>query len=101
MKKTFAYLTTGILLGIVLILLPATLSPNWTLLSGESANAQPSLDETYRGLSGIEQPKDIEIGGLDGIGVLPSSLLYAGLISVVSLLLALGVYAFFKKRMIA
>ena len=101
MKKTFAYLTTGILLGIVLILLPATLSPDWTLLSEEAANVQPSLDETYRGLSGIEQPKDIEIGGLDGIGVLPSSLLYAGLISVISLLFALGVYAFFKRRMTA
>jgi len=108
MKKIVAYLTTGILLGIVLILLPATLSyvrapgrSYLTPLSGESANAQPWTDETYKGLSGIEQPKNIEIGGLDGIGVFTSSLLYAGLIFVVSLLFALGVYAFFKRRMIA
>jgi len=99
MKKIVAYLTTGILLGIVLMLLPATLSSDRA--PGGQYWAAPLPEETYRGLSGIEQPKDVEIGGLDSIGVLSSSLLYAGLIFVVSLLFALGVYAFFKKRMIA
>ena len=107
MKKTLAYLTTGIMLGIVLILLPATLSPEetlgwsrWTTMGREPFFAPPLEGETYKGLSGIEQPKEIEIGGIDGIGVFPSSLLYVGLMSVISLLFALGVYAFFKRRMI-
>lgn len=108
MKKIMAYMTTGILLGITLMLLPGNLSPDrppgggfWTTFGVDSTKAQPSLDEKYRGLSGIDQPNNIEVSGLGGIGVLTSSLLYAGLIFVVSLLFALGVYAFFKRRMIA
>ena len=107
MKKIMAYLATGILLGVVVMLLPRNLIPR---LSSEvspaggfdysrwTANECP--DEAYEGLSVTEQSKDIKIDKVGGIGVFPSSLLYAGLISVISLLFALGVYSFSKRRMI-
>ena len=102
------------MLGVIVMLLPLNLIPGLgpeIRPAGEGygpptdyttrASTNECPDEKYRGLSGTEQPKDIEIEGIDGIGVFPSSLLHVGLISVVSLLFALGVYAFFKRHMIA
>jgi len=84
-KKIFAYMATGILLGIAIMLIPLNLFigqgyPHFAL-------TRDSAPETERKL------------GAGDIGAFSSSLAYVGLMFVISLVSALSVYFFFKKRM--
>jgi len=84
-KKIFAYMATGILLGIAIMLIPLNLFigqgyPHFAL----TRDSAPETEKTF---------------GAGGISAFPSSLTYVGLMFIVSLISALSVYFFFKKRM--
>jgi len=84
-KKTFGYFATGILLGVAIMLIPLSLFigqgyPRFAL-------TRDLAPETERKL------------GVGDVVAFQSSLTYVGLMFVVSLVSALGVYFFFKRRM--
>jgi len=100
-KRTLAYMATGIMLGIAIMLIPLImLTPSGVQLSVDTlANSARTLGtEEYKSAAGASSETKQTLG-VGGGTTLSLSLLYVGLIFAVSLLSALGVYGLFKRRL--
>ena len=109
MKRTLAYMVTGIMLGIAIMFIPLIvfIPSNVSLGAGTLVDPLTVVDsarklgtEEYKGAAGAPSQTEQTLGAVSGI-TLPLSLLYVSLIFAVSLLSALGVYSFFKRRLIS
>lgn len=90
-----AYVVTGILLGMAVMVLPLGQLPVVGRFIGLSGCATPLCGGEVPGCTfGTE--KNVEFGG---VLTFPSSFLYAGLMLAFSLVFALGVHLLFKRRM--
>ena len=97
MKKALAYVITGVLLGVTATLLPLGLLFAPSKLAGTvSVEALSQLRSQTSEYTSFEE--NLRFMGLSPF---PSSIIYAGLLFVTSLILALGVYALSKRRMMA
>ena len=97
MKKALAYVVTGVLLGVTVTLLPLGL----LFAPSEIAGTATVLELSQLRSQTSEYTAFEENLRFMGLSPFPSSLIYAGLLFVTSLILALGVYALLKRRMIA
>lgn len=101
------YVVIAILLGVVVMALPLSLllvvpagysrtsgSQRWS--SEEGSGECP--EQPYEGLLGTKS-KEVRLDG--AMANLPSSLVYAGMASAVSLAVALGAYSFSRRRVTA
>jgi len=89
MKKTLAYMATAVLLGVVVMFVPLQLLPSTrysttSVLMGERSRV-PSFSETLNGAS---------------TAALQLTLLNGGLMLAFSFVFALGVFLYFRKRVV-
>ena len=95
MKRTLAYVITGVLLGMMIILLPLGLLFAQAKLAGITSELDISqLRNQTSKLTTFEE--NLRFMGLSPF---PSSLIYTGLLFVVSLILALSGYVLSKRQM--
>jgi len=95
-KKIAAYSVTAIVLGFVIMMVPLALEAR------RLSNAQPQSDFFGFMKNPLEMisKEDADLSRTYGLGSQPLSLLPSSLIFFSGLIIALGVYAILKRRMI-
>ena len=100
MKRALAYMVTGILLGVIIILIPPLMVlPAYYRTLGTDFSLTPAALREASEQLGTSDAKAEQASALGGI-TFPSSLLHVWLIFAVGLVSALGVYGLFKRRLI-
>jgi len=98
-KRALAYVVTGILLGVIIMLIPPLMVlPAYYRTLGTDFSLTPAALREASEQLGTSDAKAEQASVLGGI-TFPSSLLYAGVILALGLFSALGVYGFFKRRL--
>jgi len=93
MKKSMVYIVPAILLGSAIMMLPLALEagpPTYT----------PEFFQHPKTNKGVIPGEESQMLRFSGLGKQPSNLLPSSLILFLGLMVALGVYAVFKRRMI-
>jgi hypothetical protein len=101
MKKTLAYVSTAILLGFAIMMLPKTIETQLmtTTQQGENMTNEENMTNRYSVPSDNSFKSTTAESTFYGLGVQPTNLLPSGLILISGLIAALSVYAVTRKRL--